>query len=620
MQRNVCEKIIFLDSLKILKDLSLSTTMTTTAYSQKPLPAAAVAAIIDLTVDDEEEDDRKPSPQKMPAKVGFDSNIIDLTSPESRKGGVDVLVDVTNGGNAVANHRRPRPPSRKGRAEPVRSSRQEQEESDAKYAARMLRKEERNFKRQEEKDAKFAAKLSSEEEKQNKLRLEAIDKAAVAMKESPTGRAVLLVEAVITLLAPYAAKGIEPIGKDDAVYLAEKLIECQSNFKSQGKSPLVTIGYHYTPKQNLEAIRVDGLLTVEDRIAAKNKNVSNRAFFGNGVYSGTNPFAFTPYGDIGLMIAIIKGTEQHVGKTPSPQYALLPDTDTIVGNKTGKAPHHDEVIMRKSCQVLPLIQFDKQRIDARDADFTNTLQNVHEQLQKTLDEYLNTPTSAALPKIEPPKRIINLVGTIAYKPENLNAAEVPHRPVQPSHVLEECPICLDDMTENIVKLNVCRHRFHAACIQQVLSSAANPCCPVCVRSTMEPMGSCPPGTMTVYSVPKDCSGFPNDGSIKIYFVVTQNFEKPRHCGLEQQAYLPKNEAGLDLLKRVAYAFSRGLSFEVVTSYVFSTRLSSHHPSSTAATADSWATPGFMQLCNQELDALNVPEACALELSDQIKFY
>ncbi|CAB9523544.1 unknown protein [Seminavis robusta] len=172
---------------------------------------------------------------------------------------------------------------------------------------------------QEMTDAKLAASLQSAETKaRDHRKQQELD----FMKKSHAGRAVLLVEKVIALLLKpeYVKEGIEPLGRDDAVFLAEQLFAMQAELqqkkisskksqkddsappkgarKSNKKKAIapntkeipthVSIGYHYTSQVNLDSIRTDGLLTIEDRQAATHTNMRNIAYFGNGIYTGTS--------------------------------------------------------------------------------------------------------------------------------------------------------------------------------------------------------------------------------------------------------------------------------------------------------------------------------------------
>ena len=87
-------------------------------------------------------------------------------------------------------------------------------------------------------------------------------------------------------------------------------------------------------------------------------------------------------------------------------------------------------------------------------------------------------------------------------------------------------------------------------------------------------------------------------------------------GDHRAAYLPDNTEGLLLLKRLEYAFSRGLSFSVGTSITRNkadvvTWSSIHHRTSPSGGAFSFPDPNYFHNCNEELDALGVPPADAL---------
>lgn len=109
-----------------------------------------------------------------------------------------------------------------------------------------------------------------------------------SMKRSHAGRSVLLVEKVTRLLEPHAAAGIGPVGKDDAVFLCEKMFQLQEKFKRAKAPTCVSIGYHYTHNDNMHSIRTDGLLTIDDRKSLGHENTRNVAFLGNGIYTGTS--------------------------------------------------------------------------------------------------------------------------------------------------------------------------------------------------------------------------------------------------------------------------------------------------------------------------------------------
>ena len=606
--------------------------------------SAAAAVIIDLTLSDDEDDEndnRKPSATE---RTNVNSNFVDLTSDDEDDDANDQSFE-----------------------------RRQQEILDAEFAARLISREEAQLKRQRHRQE------------------------TSALCQSPVGKSILLVESVVSLLQPYASMRIEPIGKDDAVFLAEKFLACQQNFKAQNKPIHVQLGYHFTRARNIEKIRTDGLLTIEDRLATNNENTKRSAFFVEGIYVGTNPFAFTKYGQVGLMVAIVKGAERKVGRRSKP---TVPSTiDTVIGNKTGESPYHDEVILRQSCQVLPLVIFPRKHIVDGDATFPQTLMSIHKRIQHVLDKYFNSgvqtsmvravenpslqlslavrnvnlkhpratgrkqnpphfsnmqdppvaqkklkkapATAVTTPKLSKKPLQPHLIGQIVFSaPENLTTSkESPFSQLPLPGVscpADECPICLDDMVCQVVKLNVCTHRFHQACLEQVTSSTDDAQCPVCRCPTKEPKGESPSGSMYVSFSTEDCGGVPPGlGNISILYSISGGIQKAYDPnpgtlfqGFLHTAFVPNNHAGRDLLKRMAYAFRRGLSFRVMIVPSCTTAVASApsyiaglplrgHKSSVNATLESWRDPNFFKLCNEELDALAVPPACALELPKEI---
>jgi hypothetical protein len=111
----------------------------------------------------------------------------------------------------------------------------------------LQQQEEEKLKRdksREHHDASFAATLQSADEQAKKKRKR---KEEEDMKTSKAGRAVLMVDKVIkiveqlrdpsktaTVAATKSSRDIEPVGKDDAAYLAEKMLELQESFEKQG--------------------------------------------------------------------------------------------------------------------------------------------------------------------------------------------------------------------------------------------------------------------------------------------------------------------------------------------------------------------------------------------------
>ena len=50
------------------------------------------------------------------------------------------------------------------------------------------------------------------------------------------------------------------------------------------------------------------------------------------------------------MLAVLKGEEANLGTYRGAPSSLDKEPNTVIGNKTGDAPFHDEVILKKSSQ------------------------------------------------------------------------------------------------------------------------------------------------------------------------------------------------------------------------------------------------------------------------------
>jgi deltex len=574
-------------------------------------------------------------------------------------------------------------------------------------------------KKQEKTDAALAASIKSEEDKElDERKKQEID----SMKGSMAGRSVLLVEKVIRLVEALSKNNadLEPVGKDDAVFLAEKMLELQETFKKEGKPSHVCIGYHYTASANLDTIRTDGLLTVDDRVAAKNANTRNSAVFGNGLYTATNPLGFTSYGDVGLLTAVLKGKEQILVPRRGAPPTLDPDVNTVIGNKTGDSPFRDEVVLKNSSQALPLVKFKTANIT--NAHFADMVWNLHQQIQhQVLDEYFSEsalPTTvnrvtkgtrlpAAVPSLIPASTTAAM-NLAPPTPQQLGFAGMPlqihipafipagwngtgfggpasqglfgslptttatsavsvvasgrprpiRRPIAPtsrrSTTLQEtinynapesmvtstntpllrplvggqigngdCSICMCPLADGtLVVEGKCNHTYHSVCIQSSLKHSVK--CPECRQPlTNAVQGNCPSGTMTVTTSILDVAGFATCGSIAIRYQIPSGFQKPYHpnpgvkfAGDSRLAYLPNDQQGQSLLKRLKYAFSHGLTFTVGTSLTNRRPNvivwgSIHHKTSMSGGVHGWPDLNYFANCGSELDAAGVPPASQL---------
>ena len=186
---------------------------------------------------------------------------------------------------------------------------------------------------------------------------------------------------------------------------------------------------------------------------------------------------------------------------------------------------------------------------------------------------------------------------------------------------EDCAICMSALRspQSVISLKVCNHFFHTECIEQSLKM--KPQCPICRKALSEPQGKSPSGTMIVSTTHSKCGGY-NCGSIVINYSMKSSKQKSyhdnpgvTHGSKRATAYLPNNQEGQDLLKRLKYAFSRGLTFTVGTSATTGvqnqcTWASIHHKTSLGGglSCHGFPDPNYFVNCNEELDNSGVPKA------------
>jgi len=188
---------------------------------------------------------------------------------------------------------------------------------------------------------------------------------------------------------------------------------------------------------------------------------------------------------------------------------------------------------------------------------------------------------------------------------------------------KECHICLCSCSEGPdlpVQLPCKEHFFHRKCIEQALKSSSR--CPVCRKHVGEPQGKSPSGRMKIEPTSQLCASYESvsTGSIKITYDLAGGVQRDYHAspgvsyaGTNRVAYLPHIRASMKLLKRLKYAWRRGLTFSVGTSLTTGqcNRIvwaSIHHKTSLhgGVSKHGFPDPGYFLNCNDELDALGVP--------------
>jgi deltex-like protein len=134
------------------------------------------------------------------------------------------------------------------------------------------------------------------------------------------------------------------------------------------------------------------------------------------------------------------------------------------------------------------------------------------------------------------------------------------------------------------------------------------------------IGVMPSGTMRIDLFPNlSCRGYDEPGTIVISYRFERGTQKSYHeCPGQpiiptyRVAYLPSNEEGRDLLKRLKFAFSRGLTFDVGTSLTtglpHSITWLLPHKTTLDPGPFGYPDPSYFATANEELDHLGVPAA------------
>jgi hypothetical protein len=544
------------------------------------------------------------------------------------------------------------------------------------------------------------------------------------MKSSTVGKAWDLVEGAQAL----QTADFKAIARDDIIFLAERFLDAQKDFKHRNVPYLVDIAYHHTRSENLQTIRTDGLLTHSERQSRNIHSHYNGSVYGDGIYASLDPtkHANQRYGDTTILLARMRGKE-------SPDRYSTDEKNTLI------VPSSNFFVLQCSNQCIPLFQFEAKRLvghcrfnRSRDTEeFLRKLADFQKQVQTLLDKIFNenipsevgvswsTPThvipayASSTPPVATPltnhitvaqiekmssipelrriirenkfplqviaarKRLTTIAPGIlprATQASNtffslLDAFRSTHGvmgqsstypDITPDFVSYTAPDSLAEMESEdfcrpvlthkqlvagcshfscidplrgkgkVVQIANCGHIFHHQCIKA--SMEESPCCPVChvPISRKHWRGKMPSGIMTIYPVSTSCAGFEAHRSIAINYHIPGGKQKKYHPNPGQPFYpanytaiLANSSGGRDLLKRLKYAFSRGLTFSIGT--CFNTGLSdsviwrlTHATDHKNGTVNGTVfSPLYMIKSNQELNRFNVPSAAEITLPNAL---
>jgi deltex-like protein len=158
-------------------------------------------------------------------------------------------------------------------------------------------------------------------------------------------------------------------------------------------------------------------------------------------------------------------------------------------------------------------------------------------------------------------------------PESLSTSVPSNALIAPPsdcNMKDKCAICQERLEKRrCVALKICSHVFHKGCIKLAFQSKLQ--CPVCRVPIGALQGKSPSGTMSVSVNPIRCSGFQCDTLVISYNIPAARqmsyHDNPgvTHGSKVATAYVPNNEEGINLMKRLKFAFKHGLTFTVGTS-------------------------------------------------------
>jgi hypothetical protein len=419
------------------------------------------------------------------------------------------------------------------------------------------------------------------------------------------------------------------ISRNNTVFLAERMILKQKEFRENGRPVTVDIGFHYTDSNNMNRIRAYGLLGHRERKARNIKpQHTSGAVYGEGIYTCDNPRLYTGYGDTGLIVARLAGRKMS---------AAMADNCYAYGNNSILVSQQSILILKESSQCLVLAHYDASLVNS--CKGLAMIKNLVFNLQATLDKHFNTePITLNTPletrksfKLSPLYRFFTRESKMLHytAPYTLLCADPGSLytviDMEKSASAGACPICLESPKENtpVVRLRKCNHRMHLACAEQYLQRFVT--CPTCQTRLEEPRGQMPSGFLSIrFDNHLHCRGSAwFHGTIVMTYNVSSGRQKcyhpnpgKYHGSASRVAYVPDCWKGRMLLVRLEYAFSRGLTFTVGTYLTTGKRnqvtwSSIHHKTSTDGGAHGFPDPHFFDNCNAELDALGVP--CAWDL-------
>ncbi|CAB9509512.1 Probable E3 ubiquitin-protein ligase DTX2 [Seminavis robusta] len=416
---------------------------------------------------------------------------------------------------------------------------------------------------------------------------------------------------------------------EEMAVLAENMFRTQEKFRLHQKSAYVNIGYHYCRGQNLKKMQQkpgfwsniqsrgfsrsedgDGIYTFNNPLGARSRG--NRGFFDPRQSVGQDD-------DVWLLVARLQGERQPAPSNPISPNAARQWGDTVDSMVVGGLQSEGIVVLRTSIQFFPLLQFPASATNSSSGSYRDEtiqeLQMIHQRLQSILDRFFNDDSCATVPRINAVRLPSVQEEMLNYEaPETMDVSNSIQSSTQQIYKVlsnnkkamnDDCSICLDSLRwtshQQTVRLRNCGHEFHRACLHEALDHFD--VCPLCnVAVTPQAPQSCLQGRQKVYHESPGATFSSSDW----------------------KAFLPYNEQGVKLLRRLQYAFLNGLIFTVESTASFAASAGQTTWSTIPhKTRSSGSTPGvdddrgfldptYFDQCNLELDRCGVPDPLECE--------
>jgi hypothetical protein len=322
------------------------------------------------------------------------------------------------------------------------------------------------------------------------------------------------------------AAGCAVIGIDDLMYTVERFLETRDIFQMQGKDTRVDLGYHFTKSENLKYIQMNGLMTRSDRRAKGVDRNFNGDSFGDGVYTGNNIHSCQYYGDVGLIVARLRGDQK-----PAVRRGIGFIGDTAVAHI---GQQNEMVILQQSSQCIPLVHFRRSTSNTNQASFWEC----HKKLQYICDQIFH---DGMVSSIDCPLAVVQIPrASKAIKAQSQFSSHIPW--------IKKGILFADGQDIYSLKRKE---------VSSLTTQIIHRCDTVKFRGLFE--------TMRIMTFPHETLSLGgSDGIVLVYAF------HPSDCGhtcSHHITYLPDTSQGWKLLRRLKHAFWEGLIGTVTWSLI-----------------------------------------------------